>query len=131
MEQINVDPAVSSTPADEQEAYQVLLSRAHRKTGAIPAELLVRHVLSTTADADWPVKREALEALLRRLSFGKADGLSIASRPSAGRLLGLYVLFCVPPRRRFFRVRFNGSGRGPAGQERTDGTQRAPVKRGD
>ncbi len=80
-----------AAPADAQEAFQVLLSRAHRKTGAIPADLLVRHLLSTTADADWPVQREALEALLRRMSFGKADGLSIASRPAGGRLLGPYT----------------------------------------
>ncbi|MBI3854724.1 MAG: DEAD/DEAH box helicase [Planctomycetes bacterium] len=89
MEQ-TVAPDLSSTPVDDQEAYQVLLSRAHRKTGSIPAELLVRHVLSTTADADWPVKREALEALLRRMSFGKTDGLAIASRPAGAKLLGNY-----------------------------------------
>ena len=54
----------------------MLLARAHRKTGAVPSELLVR--------------REALEALLRRVAFGKADGLQIVSRPAGGRLLGLY-----------------------------------------
>jgi superfamily II DNA or RNA helicase len=91
MEQTAVAPDVSSTPVDDQEAYQVLLSRAHRKTGSIPPELLVRHVLSMTADADWPVKREAFEALLRRMSFGKTDGLGIASRPPGARLLGKYT----------------------------------------
>ena len=75
MEQTSVEPGISSTPTDEQEAYQILLSRAHRKTGAIPAELLVRHVLSTTAEADWPVKREALEALLRRMSSARPTAL--------------------------------------------------------
>jgi hypothetical protein len=77
-------------PVDH-EAYQTLLSRAHRKTGAVPPELLVRHVLTVTADADWSVRREALEALLRRVTFGKADGLQIVSRPRGGRLLGLYA----------------------------------------
>ncbi len=91
MEQTTAATLLPDAPADEQEAYQVLLSRAHRKTGAIPAELLVRHVLSTTADADWPVKREALEALLRRMAFGKTDGLAIGSRPAGGRLLGNYT----------------------------------------
>jgi superfamily II DNA or RNA helicase len=91
MEQTGTALSLPDAPADEQEAYQVLLARAHRKTGAIPAELLVRHVLSATADADWPVKREALEALLRRMSFGKTDGLSIASRPAGGKLLGSYT----------------------------------------
>jgi superfamily II DNA or RNA helicase len=82
-------PAVVS-PVDD-EAYETLLSRAHRKTGAVPAKLIVRHVLAVTANADWPVRREALEALLRRIAFGKADGLRIVSRPSGGRLLGLYA----------------------------------------
>lgn len=91
MEQTIPAHALPDAPADEQEAFRVLLARAHRKTGSIPAELLVRHVLSTTSDADWPVKREALEALLRRMAFGKTDGLAIASRPSGGRLLGTYA----------------------------------------
>jgi superfamily II DNA or RNA helicase len=91
MEQTDTILALPDAPADEQEAFRVLLARAHRKTGAIPAELLVRHLLSTASDADWPVKREALEALLRRLAFGKTDGLAIASRPVGGRLLGAYT----------------------------------------
>ena len=80
--------AVSPT---ETEAYQTLLSRAHRKTGAVAPELIVRHVLSITGEADWPVKREALEALLRRVASGKSDGLHIVSRPVGGRILGLYA----------------------------------------
>jgi hypothetical protein len=32
----------------EAEAYQALLARAHRKTGRVPPELIVRHVLSVT-----------------------------------------------------------------------------------
>ncbi len=90
MEQLIAEPTTSTTPVGEQEAYQVLLARAQRKTGSIPPDLLVRHVLSVTEEADWPVKREALEALLRRLSFGRTDGLTIASRPPDGRVLGCY-----------------------------------------
>ena len=91
MENPIASPAPSATSAPDDEAYQVLLGRAHRKTGAVPPELLVRHVLAVTAEADWPVRREALEALLRRVAFGKADGLRIVSRPGGGRLLGLYA----------------------------------------
>ncbi|MBI2898892.1 MAG: DEAD/DEAH box helicase family protein, partial [Planctomycetes bacterium] len=76
-------------PLEETEAYQNLLARAHRKTGAIPADAVVKHVLSVTRDADWPVQREALEALLRRFSFGQKDRLKIASRPAG--LFGLYT----------------------------------------
>jgi len=84
-------PATAAATMIEVEAYQALLARAHRKTGAVPPELMVRHILAVTAGADWPVRREALEALLRRVAFGKADGLRIVSRPGGGRLLGLYA----------------------------------------
>ena len=87
MESMLEHAATSATVPTEAEAYQTLLARAHRKTGAVPAELVVRHVLSVTGDADWPVRREALEALLRRIAFGKADGLQIVSRPAAVRAL--------------------------------------------
>ncbi len=83
--------ATSAVVPTETEAYQMLLARAHRKTGATSPELVVRHVLSITGAADWPVKREALEALLRRVASGKSDGLQIVSRPGGGRLLGLYA----------------------------------------
>jgi superfamily II DNA or RNA helicase len=81
---------LATSPA-ESEAYQILLARAHRKTGAIPPELVVRHVLAVTAGADWPVRREALEALLRRFAFGQADRLQIVTRPGGGGPLGLYA----------------------------------------
>jgi len=75
----------------ETEAYQTLLARAHRKTGRVPADLIVRHILSVTRGGDWPVQRDALEALLRRFASGKADGLQIVARPPRGRILGLYA----------------------------------------
>ncbi len=75
----------------EAEAYQTLLARAHRKTGRVPAELVVRHVLSVTRGGDWPVQRDALEALIRRFAFGRADALQIVARPPRGQLLGLYA----------------------------------------
>jgi len=91
MENTIEHPATAATTPTEVESYQALLARAHRKTGAVPPELMVRHILAVTAEADWPVRREALEALLRRVAFGKADGLQIVSRPGGGRLLGLYA----------------------------------------
>jgi len=86
MESMLEHAATSATVPNEAEAYQTLLARAHRKTGAVAAELVVRHILSVTGDADWPVRREALEALLRRIAFGKADAGSRSSpgRPRAG-----------------------------------------------
>jgi len=83
-------PTTAAFPA-EAEAYQTLLARAHRKTGRVPPDLIVRHVLSATRGGDWPVQRDALEALLRRFAFGRADALQILARPPRGQLLGLYA----------------------------------------
>ena len=80
-----------ATPIEETETFQVLLSLAHRKTGAIPTPLLVRHVLAVTGEADLPVQRAAMEAVLRRCQFGKQDGLEVASRPPRGAPFGIYA----------------------------------------
>ena len=68
----------------ESEAFQALLLLAERRTGAIPPDLLVRHVLSVTARAGWPVQRAALEAALRRLAAARQDGLMVATATSSG-----------------------------------------------
>lgn len=91
MTSIPGQPATADVFAAEAEAAQVLLARAHRKTGRVPPELVVRHVLAVTRGGDWPVQRDALEALIRRFGFGRADGLQIVARPPRGRLLGLYA----------------------------------------
>lgn len=76
------------TPIGETEASETLLARANRKTGSIPASLLVARVMAVTRGADWPVQREALEAVLRRVASAKKDGVRIASRPAGG--VGFY-----------------------------------------
>jgi hypothetical protein len=86
-----VPPLAAATFEIETEAYQTLLARARRRTGRVPPELIARHVLSVTRGADWPVQRDALEALLRRFAFGRADQLRIVARPPKGRRLGLYA----------------------------------------
>ncbi len=70
----------------ETEAYRTLLDLAYKKTGAIPPELLARHVLAIYDGSDWPVRRAAMEAALRRSEFARKDGLRVATRP-AGRQL--------------------------------------------
>ncbi len=71
-------------PTAESETFHALLLLAERRTGRIPPDRLVRHVLSVTAQANWPVRRAALEAMLRRLSAAKQDGLVVATAPSSG-----------------------------------------------
>ena len=74
----------------ESEAYQTLLARARRRTGGVSAERIVRHVLSVTQGGDWPIQRDALEAVLRRCASTHADEIRILGRPRS-RLLGLYA----------------------------------------
>ena len=75
---------------EKREAFETLLHLAHRKTGRIPPDLLARHVLACYGEADWPVQRAALEALLRRLEFARRDGLRVGARPARGAALGSY-----------------------------------------
>ncbi len=91
LEEGNVGAAPSNAAGEDTEAYRVLLGLAQRKVGAIPAPLLVRHVLSVTREGDWPVQRAAMEALLRRCSFGKQDRLEVASGPRGGAPFGVYT----------------------------------------
>src|SRR6516225_3369090 len=74
----------------ETEAYQTLLTRAHRRTGRVPPESLVRHVLTVTQGGDWPVQRDAFEAVLRRCASARQDDIQIVRRP-ADRPIGLYA----------------------------------------
>ena len=82
---------VSQTPLEEPEAYATLLARVGRKSPKIPADVLVRHVLRVIPAEEWPVRVEALDALLRRLESAKRDGLRIDSRPENGQALGAYA----------------------------------------
>ena len=81
----------STVPLDETEAFATLLGRIGRKATQIPAEVLVRHVLGIVPAHEWPVRVEAMEALLRRLESGHKDELRIEARPEEGKLLGLYA----------------------------------------
>src|SRR5258708_13827537 len=83
-------PQADAIAIADSETYQTLLARAHRRTGAVPTERLVRHVLSITQGGDWPVQRDALDAMLRRCASTRTDDIQIVGRPR-GRLLGLYT----------------------------------------
>ena len=74
----------------EREAYQTLLARARRRTGGVPADRIVRQVLWVTRGGDWPIQRDALEAVLRRCASAHTDEVQIVGRPRSRRL-GLYA----------------------------------------
>jgi hypothetical protein len=83
-------PQPAAITATESETYQTLLARAQRRTGNVAPDRIVRHVLSVTQGGDWPVRRDALDAVLRRWASSHADEIQIVGRPR-GRLLGLYT----------------------------------------
>ncbi len=83
-------PSAQSDPVAESEIYQTLLARAQRRTGGVPPEQIVHHVLSVTLGGDWPVQRDALDAVLRRCASTRVDEIRIVRRPR-GRVLGLYT----------------------------------------
>ena len=74
-------------PVEETEAYETLLGRVGKRTGKIPPEVLVRHVLAIVPAAEWPVRVEAMDALLRRLESATtrraADRVAAAGRAAA------------------------------------------------
>lgn len=77
-------------PATLEETLSELRTMAARRTGHVPPELLARHVLSVTEGGDWPLRRAAMEAVLRRCKFGERDGLVVARAPS-GSVFGSYI----------------------------------------
>jgi superfamily II DNA or RNA helicase len=83
--------ATPAWPVDDVEARAVLLSFAGRRLRPPLAALLVEHVLAVTIGAGWPVRRAALEAVLRRSSFAARDGLRVAVCPPRGTAFGVYT----------------------------------------
>jgi superfamily II DNA or RNA helicase len=87
-----IDAVLDSEPAvQETEAYKSLLARVGRKSTKIPADVMVRHVLQVVPATEWPVRVEAMDALLRRLEALKRDELRIDTRPGNGAVLGVYT----------------------------------------
>jgi len=81
----------SSVPVEETEAFATLVGRVGRNASRIPAEILARHVMDIVPAHEWPVRVEAMDALLRRLESARKDELRIESRPEGGKVLGLYA----------------------------------------
>jgi hypothetical protein len=73
------------------ETRDVLRSMSRQRFGHVPEACLVEHVLRITADADFAVRTAAMEALVRRWSYAKRDGLVVAARPARGAVLGEYA----------------------------------------
>jgi superfamily II DNA or RNA helicase len=86
------DPmAATDSPGNDAEAYELLLQIAGRRTLHIPADLLARCVLALPGGWDWPVRRAALEAILRRVASIRAQEIAVVEGPRGGPW-GRYVL---------------------------------------
>ena len=81
----------ASPPRSTDEALDALVQIAGRRTYPIPADLLARHALELPGEWDWPVRRAALEALLRRLASARLQGVAVARGPRRNPW-GRYVL---------------------------------------
>jgi hypothetical protein len=77
-------PPTTDTPTNDSEAYEALVQIAGRRTLHIPADLLARHVLALPGQWDWPVRRAALEALVRRIASVRVQEISVVEPPSGG-----------------------------------------------
>lgn len=94
--------------AEDSEAYQTLLARLGKKSPSIPPDVLVRHVLACVPASEWPVRVEALDALVRRIDSVKREALRLKARPDGGRLLGDYVTSRLGSGARPYRTRLAG-----------------------
>src|SRR5262249_53488754 len=78
-------------PVAETEAVGALMDRLGGKENKVSGELLVRHVMGVVPAYEWPVRVEALDAVLRRQESARKDELRLEGRPEAGRVLGVYA----------------------------------------
>jgi superfamily II DNA or RNA helicase len=77
-------------PEGFEETWQALLDFAVRPL--VPAPLLAAQALEVTRGADWPVRRAAMEALLRRAKSAENEQLAAVGVPARGRPFGNYTV---------------------------------------
>jgi len=81
----------ASESSSDSEALETLKQIAGRRTLPIPVEMLVRHTLALPGPWDWPVRRAAFDALLRRLASARSQELAVIESPRGGPF-GRYIL---------------------------------------
>jgi hypothetical protein len=70
-----------AVPVSASEAHEALMQMAGRRTLPVPADMIVRHALSLPGEWDWPVRRAALEALLRRFASARTQEIAVVDGP--------------------------------------------------
>ena len=79
-----------STRVTRTEASETLTGQARGRFGHIKPQRIADHILQQMPDADWPVLRAALDALARRYSFARRDGLSLTTGLKRGAAAGTF-----------------------------------------
>jgi superfamily II DNA or RNA helicase len=77
-------------PEGFEETWEALIELAARPL--VPAPLLAAQALEVTRDADWPVRRAAMEALLRRAKSAENEALAAVGVPARGSPFGSYTV---------------------------------------
>ena len=75
---------VAFTPTQDTVAFEALVHLAGRRTLPISAELLAEHAMALPGGWDWPVRRAAFEAILRRLASARGQELTVVKSPRGG-----------------------------------------------
>ena len=79
-----------SSSNSHSETLDTLTGFARGRFGRIAPGRIAEHGTDLMPDADWPILRAALEALARRYSFARRDGLTLLARPKRGETLGTF-----------------------------------------
>ncbi|MFK7986270.1 MAG: DEAD/DEAH box helicase [Sandaracinaceae bacterium] len=82
--------ATTSDVVPRPEARRMLIG-IFRSAGKIPPTLLAAHTLRLHAVDPWPVVRAAAEALVRRATLARGEGLRVHKRPRGGEVFGEYT----------------------------------------
>src|SRR5579864_8855617 len=81
---MSISLTAADSPQDDTEAHAALVELAARRTLHIPADLLARHVLALPGAWDWPVRRAAMEAIVRRIASVRVQEISVPRAPQRG-----------------------------------------------
>jgi superfamily II DNA or RNA helicase len=73
-----------------EESIATLTGLARGRFGRIQPRRIAEHIVHQMPEAEWSILRAALDALARRYSFARRDGLSVTVRPKRGAVHGTF-----------------------------------------
>ncbi len=105
-----IEPGASlRTSVVDDDARRELEGMAGKRFGAIPARLVALHILEVTKGGDFPLRRAALEALLRRKAAATREALRAVHVPARS-ATGLYTIASKASRRPYRTLLTAGAG---------------------